>query len=491
VILSAQQQRNWDAQTIEVEPIRSIDLMERASKRWLEHARPYLNKNAITVFAGFGNNGGDALVIARLLATEGYEISVVLCFFGKTPSQDAQTNLERLSRVNVKLLELQSTSDLDALLINPNSLLIDGIFGTGLRSGLQGEFAQLVHKINASHSFVLSIDIPSGLLSDTLNTKGDEIVKARHTISFQAAKLSFLMPESEPCFGSWTVIDIGLHSGFLEEITIENHLLTLGQIKALIVPRHKFSHKGSYGHAMIASGVSATIGASILASRAAISSGAGLTTLLSDEKGINLSYPELMISRLDSIKSPDRVTFCIGPGLGTNEVARTKLVNVLKTATKPMVLDADALNLLSNEVELLKTLPKQSVLTPHPKELERLIGTTDSSFEQLEKAREFAIEHDVVLLVKRAHTVIIGNDGQVYFNSTGNNGLAKGGSGDVLSGIISALLAQGYKPVSSALIGVYVHGLAADLAVKQNAYSSLTPEKVISHLSSAFKQLGI
>lgn len=491
MILTPQQQRDWDAHTIATEPISSIDLMERASKRWLEHARPFLKKRSITIFAGFGNNGGDALAVARLLVIEGYDVEVFLCFFGKIPSEEAQTNLRRLLDMGIIPIELQSDKDLGVLNIRPGGLLIDGIFGTGLRSGLNGSYARLVEKINTSYSTVLSIDIPSGLLPNALNSENDQVIKATHTISFQAMKLSFLMPESATYIGTFEIIDIGLHSAYLKEITLSNFLLDLALLSPMLLPREKFSHKGSYGHAVIVQGIEAMAGASILASKAAICSGAGLTTLLSDKKGINLSYPEVMVSSLEAIENFDKRTFCIGPGLGTDSPSRNKLLAVIKSSKNPLVLDADALNILSKEPKLLELIPAQSILTPHPKELARLIGPTANSFEQLEKARAFAQSHNVVMLIKRAHTVILGNDGRAYFNSTGNNGLAKGGSGDVLSGVICSLLAQGYTSLTSALIGVYVHGLAADLALLRNAQSSMTPQTIISYLSPALKRLGI
>lgn len=490
MIVTAAQQQLWDAYTIEHEGISSIELMERASKRWLEHARPFLKPTLIHVFAGFGNNGGDALAIARMLHNEGFDVHLILCSFGKELSKDASTNLERLPE-GIKISRPNSEEDLTQLGIRPEDIIIDGLFGSGLNRPLKGLFAATVEAINASSAQTLSIDIPSGLSADILPEGGFSAAKASATITFQAVKLSFLFPECAEYVGQWKVIDIGLSSGFIEHIELHGYLTNRSAAKKLIRPRSKFSHKGSYGHAAIVSGTKNTLGASILASKAAMLSGAGLTTLLSETEGINLKYPELMVRALREADHWERKTICIGPGLGTNQDSRKKLLKVLEQSQGPIVLDADALNLLAAETELLSRVPKSSILTPHPKELERLIGPTRNSLEQLDKARQFARKYNIVLLIKRAHTVVINSDGQAHFNTTGNNGLAKGGSGDVLSGMICGLLAQGYSSLSSAVLAVYVHGHAADLAIHTTSAMSLHPEAVLSALPQAFHELGI
>jgi len=490
MILSAQQQREWDTFTIKNEPISSINLMERASRRWIEHMRPLLDPTRkIYVVAGFGNNGGDALAIARLLLREHFAVRVFLASFQKELSPDCKVNLERLPG-ETKLSILNSEKDLEEIEFNKGCLIIDGLFGSGLTRQVTGNFGKLIDAMNNADGRILSIDVPSGVFTDRANEPIDARVKARATGTFQATKLGFLFPENSGFVGAWHVIDIGLHSSFVSDISLNYSLTSQRQISDTFKPRATFSHKGSHGHSIIIQGTKTTSGAAILAAKAAMTSGSGLTTLLTDHS-VNLQYPELMTQNFKALNTLKDHTFCIGPGLGTDDIGKAKLKKVLELQDKPVVIDADALNIIADDSHLIDCIPENSVLTPHPKELARLIGDSDNSFEQLEKAKAFAREHAIVLLIKRAYTVVIEPNGAANFNSTGNSGLAKGGSGDVLSGIICGLMAQGYQPIEAARLGVYVHGLAADLARTNYSSYSINPLMVVDHISAALLSLGV
>ena len=498
---STSQIRELDKFTIENEPIASIDLMERAA---LAIANKYIELFSsdfpVCVIAGPGNNGGDALAVARLLLQRGYHVTCILLAAG---------SLSADCKVNHRRLEIQfprSVSELTRQFIDPeiskDTVIIDGIFGSGLSRTAEGMYAYAINWINSTGRKVVSIDIPSGLQGEEnkpSTPKGGNnaiIVKADYTFSLQFPKLAFLFPENAEYVGSWKVLDIGIHSLAIENTESEYFYLEKSDIQALLKCRSKFSHKGSYGHALIIAGSMGMAGASILSAKASLRSGAGLVTVKGPECNraiVQTAFPEAIylsdhISD-DNLSKEKFDAIAIGPGIGTLVETASMLENLLKKISKPCVLDADALNIIAQHDHLLKVIPKNSILTPHPKEFERMFGICNSSYERMLKAQKRAKEMQVVIILKGAHTLIANVDGKLYFNSTGNSGMATAGSGDVLTGILVGLLAQGYSPLSSSITGVYLHGIAGNKALGKQSEESLIAGDIVENLGKAFQSL--
>ena len=499
-VLSAQQVREWDHFTMAHEPISSTDLMERAAGQcaaWIKTQD--WRQRQFQIFCGKGNNGGDGLVVARHLYLQGYTVKVFILEFGSQGTLDFQVNLQRLHDIQfTEVTFLQSTTPLP--LINPGDVVIDALFGTGLTRPPEGFTSDLIQHINTSGAIVVSIDLPSGLFADQ-SSIGHAVIKATITLTFQCYKLALLMQENAAFTGNTVVLDIGLHPSFPNHLTTPFQLVDATLGKSLYKPRNAFSHKGHFGHALVAGGSFGKLGAIQLAARACLRSGAGLTTVMVPACGyqvMQLAVPEAMVLADDAerylSKLPDAIdnydAVGIGPGMGTLAQTAQMVSFVCRRYKGPLVIDADALNCLSQEPELLHQLPSFSVLTPHPREFERLFGTVPNDFERLELAREKAKELNLVIVLKSHHTVVALPGGMCYFNTTGNAGLAKGGSGDVLTGIITGLLAQSYPPHQAAILGVYLHGLAADRAVAALSQESLLATDVILFLSQAFRELG-
>jgi NAD(P)H-hydrate epimerase len=499
-ILSAEQIKLCDAFTIQNEPVASIDLMERAAMACIKH----IVKNAsidsdFAIFCGKGNNGGDGLAIARLLIKRSYSVKVFVLDQSQNASEDFKTNLERLKELKADCISILSKEDdLKQIEFTPTTLIIDALFGTGLNKSLSGLVAQLVNFINATKLFIISIDIPSGLYADKANDKDDVIIYSSVTLSFQCPKLSFLMPQNGIYVPEFEILDIGLDKNFIQNIPAPYFYITKADLKPLLKQRAKFSHKGLYGHALLIAGAYGKMGASVIASQACLRSGAGLLTVQTPQKGINIlqnSIPEAMVNAdnneeiISELPAMDKFSAVgIGPGIGT-AIETEKVIKNLLNYNLPMVLDADALNILSENKTWLSFLQPNSILTPHVKEFDRLTQKHKDDFERLESAKQFSMKHRCILVLKGAYTSIITPDGNVFFNSTGNAGLAKGGSGDTLTGIILGLLARGYTPPQAALLGVYIHGSAADSCLKKIHIESLLATDVINKISKAFEKL--
>jgi NAD(P)H-hydrate epimerase len=498
-ILSADQIREWDRYTIAYEPISSIDLMERAATRcveWLE-TRNWQDRH-FKIFCGKGNNGGDGLAIARLLMNRGYGVSIFILESGRPGSPDFQGNLQRLHELpRTDLHYLQQPEHFPT--IRFNEIVIDALFGSGLSKPLEGLPAALVEHINRAIAPVISIDLPSGLFIDRSSADGP-VICADHTLTFQCWKMGLLMQENASFIGEVEVLDIGLHPDFPHGLTTRELWLDNALARTLYRPRNRFSHKGSFGHALIIGGSYGKMGAAVLAVKACLRSGAGLTTALVPGCGYTImqaTLPEAMTltgTEADYLSTlPDGVekysAVGIGPGLGTLEATQKMVSFIIRRYTKPLVIDADGLNCLAQQKELLQHLPPFSILTPHPKEFERLFGPHKSDFDRIRTAREKAKELNIIIVLKSHHSFIALPGGMGYFNSTGNAGMAKGGSGDILTGIITALAAQGYDPAQAALLGVYLHGLSGDLAARDLSMESMLPSDMIERLGEAFRTL--
>lgn len=499
-ILSAQQIRDWDRFTIQHEPVASIDLMERAALKcaqWIFN-QDWANRH-FKIFCGKGNNGGDGLAIARLLIDKAYRVSIYILEFGKIGSDDFQANLQRLHLYPSVDLHFIQSQDQFPLLEN-NEAVIDALFGSGLSRPLEGLSAALVEHINGSTGTVVSIDLPSGLFIDR-SSKGNTIIIADHTLSFQCYKTGLLLQENAPFIGKVHVLDIGLHKDYLQKIVASPLLLDERMIRQLFRPRQRFAHKGTFGHALLVGGSYGKIGAAVLATKACLAGGAGLTTVYLPKCGyqiMQISAPEAMVligeeeTHLATLPGDIEkyAAIGVGPGMDTKPETQNLLSFLIRRYRKPMVIDADGLNCLSLNKDWFGLLPPGSVLTPHPKEFDRLFGDHANDFDRMEKAVQKAKEFNIIIILKSHHSLIALPDAAPVFNSTGNAGMAKGGSGDVLTGILTALLAQGYQPAEAAQLGVYIHGWAGDIGAKKYSQEALLPSHLISHLSDVFLKLS-
>lgn len=492
--------KQLDAYTIENEPIASIDLMERSAQALTRAiAGRWSTETRFTVFAGPGNNGGDALAVARLLQQKGYRVETFLFNTKGKLSPDCATNMERLAAVpDVDFHEV--TTQFIFPKLTKEDVVIDGLFGSGLNKPLSGGFAAVVKFINASPAYVVSIDIPSGLMGEdnSFNVSAG-IVRANLTLSLQLPKLAFLFPENERYVGEWRLLDIGISQEAIEQMHTDYVLTEPGEAAALVRPRGKFVHKGNFGRALLIAGSQGMAGASVLAARACLRSGVGLLTVhvpFCNNSVVQTAVPEAM-TELDlsdtcfatAVDTDDYQAVAVGPGLGRSPETVSALLEQIEACDTPMVLDADALNILGENRAWLSRLPKGSILTPHPVELERLVGKCRSTFERLERARELARNAEVHIVLKGAYTAVISPDGMCRFNTTGNPGMATGGSGDVLTGVLLALLAQGYAPGMAALLGVYVHGLAGDLAAARRGVIGMTAGDIVDSLPKAWMKM--
>ena len=497
-ILSASQIRQADAYTIKHEPIGSIDLMERASQTfvtWFAKQFPDTARK-LYILCGPGNNGGDGLAIARLLHQQLYQVEVILCKIGTTVSTDFSANLERLRASDtIPVQSLFPGAPLPEF--EEDALLVDAIFGSGLNRPITGYWAELILNINQQDNIVIAVDISSGMFADRPTTSA--CIAANHTFTFELPKLAFLFPENNNRTGTWYCRSIGLHPDFLVSASTPFHYLDRTLARSLLRPRTKYAHKGTFGHALLMAGSKGKIGAAILAAQGCLRSGAGLLSLYAPECGYGIlqtAVPEAMTmtdpdeTKLTSMPDPaPYAAIGIGCGIGQHSATARVLQSLLEQSHIPLVLDADALNLLAANREALGRIPSGSILTPHPKEFERLFGKTRNNFERNALQRNKSRELNAYILLKGAHSCVSTPAGEAYFNSTGNPGMATGGSGDVLTGIITGLLAQGYHALEAALLGMYLHGLAGDQAAAAYGEASMIAGDIGRQLGKAFKVL--
>lgn len=492
-ILTAAQIRAWDEFTILHEPVSSLQLMERAARQcvqWLVD-KGYRQRH-VSIFCGKGNNGGDGLAIARMLWEMGTVVTVYIPEFGHKGTVDFQDNLARLHALPVNIIFIQSESHFHHL--PSNELVIDALFGSGLNRPPEGLNAAIISFINDSGCEVISIDIPSGLSSEG-SSLNHCAISARHTLSFQCMKPAFFLAENAARLGKIYVLDIGLHPDFEPGIDQRFNLLLQNYIEEIYRPRPDFAHKGDFGHALLVAGNTGKMGAAILSARGCLRGGAGLLTCLVPDQGLSIiqtAVPEAMaITRPDHAASLRKIrAIGMGPGMGTEENSLALLKFALGMQTSPLVLDADALNLLALHQELLHQIPAQSIITPHPAEFDRLFGPSENDWARLEKAIQMAVELNVFIVLKGHYTLITSPEGKNHFNTTGNPGMATGGSGDVLTGLLTSLLAQGYGPHHACLIGVYLHGMAGDLAAATVSEEALVAGDIVDFLGAAYQTIG-
>lgn len=496
-IFAVENIRLADLYTIQNEPVSSVQFMERASSlcaEWIFSNCKHHTKFAI--FCGNGNNGGDGFAIARMLYLKGFDIEVFINKEQLKFSDEALINYKRLKDISgISLRDFNETLRYN---FDEKTVLIDALFGTGLSRKPEGIFKKVIEVLNSKNNPKISIDIPSGLFADQINHENSTIFKADYTLTFQFWKKAFLHPETGSFAGKVIVLDINLAQEFIENTPTDDFVIDDEVILNIFKVRQDFAHKGTYGKSIIVGGSYGKIGAVVLATKSALKTGSGLTFVLAPNCGYEIlqtSVPEAMFidggeKNIRQIKDQENTVFGIGPGLGTEKETEKALLEFLENHQSPLILDADALNIISKDKSYLKLIPKKSIITPHPKEFERLFGTTENSFERLDLAKTKAKELNIYIVLKDHHTQVVTPEGTVFYNITGNSGLAKGGSGDVLTGIITSLLAQKYTEEEATILGVWLHGKAADFAAEKYSTEAMQPTDVIDEIGNVFLHLN-
>ncbi|MFD0794816.1 NAD(P)H-hydrate dehydratase [Mucilaginibacter litoreus] len=496
-LLTSKQIHEADAYTITHEPISSIDLMERASKAFvgwfINHFQD--KQQSIAVYCGTGNNGGDGLAIARLLHEHGYKkLQIKITRFSEKASNDFNTNLKRVVKTNVPIAEIQPGQE---PLKESADIIIDAMLGSGLNKPLEGDYKYLVDYLNSIDKTVVAVDIPTGFFTDGEITKDATVLKADLAITFQQPKVNFLLPESGQYIGCCEVVKIGLDETFLNSIDTPYFYVEEKDIRRIIKPRKRFSNKGTYGHALIVAGKEKTMGAALLCASACAHTGAGLTTACIPQSGLialNTSMPEIMALLRNADELPDIEwdkfsTMGIGPGLGKGNSILKLLTAIFENFDKPVIIDADALNVISDNHQLVSKITKGSILTPHMKEFDRLFGEHTSWWQRLQTAKLKAKELGIYIILKNDYTIVATPDEKLYFNSTSNAAMASGGMGDVLTGVITSLLAQKYSPLDACLLGVYIHGKAGDELALPSRLHVVLPSRLISQIPVTMAKL--
>lgn len=493
-ILTSKQIKDCDLTTIE-KGISSINLMEKAAKScvdWIEIN--FKSTQKFLIFCGTGNNGGDGFAIARMLYEKGFDVEVFIDDANEKYASDAKINFEKIK--NISGIDVKDFSDFSAIK-NEKTIIIDAIFGYGLNMQLSGKVKDIIEELNQQSIPKISIDIPTGLFADKLIDENSTVLKADFTLTFQFYKRSFLHPETGKFCGKITILNIGLDEDFINEIETDYFIIDEELIKGIYNPREEFSNKGTFGKSILVGGSYGKIGAIMMSTLSALKTGSGLTFTIAPECGnliLQSQVPEAMFINsgkkyIDKIEIHEKAVYGIGPGLGKEKQTIKALFDFLEVYKNPIVLDADALNILS-ENHKVNLIPKNSVITPHPLEFERLFGKTDNSFERLELAKQKAEELQIFIILKDHHTAIITPDKKVFYNITGNSGMAKGGSGDVLTGILTSLISQKYDIKKACIFGVWLHGKAGDFAAEEFSKEAMLPTDLIGKISEVFKYLS-
>lgn len=496
-IFSPSQIKNWDNYTIHHEPIKSIELMERAATAAFEWFTENFDEDcSFKIFCGKGNNGGDGLAIARLLNSIKFKAAVFIPFSNSAGSEDFEINYKRLKRTTVEITILKEGEPFPKC--TEQDVIVDALFGTGLNKKTEGFYGELIGFINSCKSTVISIDVPSGLFIGK-SSRSNKVIEANYTLTFGNQKLAFLLPENERFVGQVILLDIGLSEEFEKEEDAQFEFIACKTIKGIYRRRKDFSNKGDYGYACLLAGSYGMMGAAVLSSSACLRSGVGKLTCCICEAGYNImqtcvpeamckTYGDKYIKGFDDFSDYDVIG--IGPGIGQHESHKKLLEQIFSSSDKPLVLDADALNVLSENQHLYHSIPAKTIITPHPKEFERLFGKSESDFDRINLALSKAKELNIFIVLKGHYTFIAAPDEKGFFNSTGNSGMATAGAGDVLTGIITGLLAQKYSVLNSCLLGVYLHGLAGDIEANKSSKEALIAGDIVENLGNAFIEIS-
>ncbi|MBO5457208.1 MAG: NAD(P)H-hydrate dehydratase [Muribaculaceae bacterium] len=500
-IFTTESIRNIDRATIEEEGVSSQELIHRVAEGVVNEILANWNPSKPTIiFAGSGNNGADALIVGKLLIEAGFNPHIILFNFkGNSLSRDCREARQRLlSLGNVNLTEIIESAELPT--ITPNHLVIDGMFGTGLRDPLIGGYTVLARNISESGATVISIDVPSGLFSDwNSRVLARDVVHATLTMAVQFPRLAFFLSDNAPMVGKWKTIDIGLSRRAIKETPTKYYYVETEDIRQVLRRRPDFCSKADFGHALLISGCYGMMGAAVMAGKGALRAGAGKVTIHSAKCGFSViqsQVPEALFlpdpNEIVISNMTPRYTYSaigVGPGIGTNDATKGAFETLVKTIKRPMVIDADALNILAMVPSLIDHVAPGCILTPHAGEFDRIFGSQASAESRLLKALEVAHRYKLIIVLKGFHTAVVRPDGKVFFNSTGNPGMATGGSGDVLTGVITSLLAQGYKPETAAVAGVHIHGLAGDIATERHGEYGVTALDIAANIGKAIKMI--
>ena len=493
-ILSSSQIKECDSATIE-KGISSISLMENAAKKcanWI--VDNFKSNQSFSIFCGNGNNGGDGFAIARILYEKGFDVEVFINKDNMKFSREAEINFKKIkaiSGIDVKdFSEVFNVND-------EKSIIVDALFGFGLNRELSDDFKNLIKKLNQIKAQKISIDIPTGLYADKIIEENSTVFKADFTLTFQFYKRSFLHPETGKFCGKIIVLNIDLDKDFINEIETDYFVIDETVIKNIYKPREEFSHKGTFGKSILVGGSYGKMGAILMSSLSALKTGSGLTFTIAPECGniiLQSQVPEAMFidsgeNHINEIEIQDKAVYGIGPGLGKKIETQKALLEFLENYKNPVVLDADALNILA-ENQKLNLISKNSVITPHPLEFERLFGKSANSFERIELAKQKAKELQIFIILKDHHTAVITPEKKVFYNSTGNSGMAKGGSGDVLTGILTSLISQKYDIEQACIFGVWLHGKAGDFAAAAYSKEAMLPTDLINKIGSVYQYLN-
>ena len=511
IVVTAAEMRRLDELTIHRHGTPGKVLMERAgagATAVLLQQFPHVRRHRVVVCAGKGNNGGDGFVIARLLSRKKVRVEVVLLGRQSEVKGDAAGALAALRRTRVPIIEVTSAADVGKLVpsFKAAGLLVDAVFGTGLNAAVEGRYADVLHLMNASGVPIFAVDMPSGLHADNGTPLGVAI-QAEATTTFGFAKIGQLIYPGIEHVGALAVVDIGIAPEAVAEVQPRTHLLEAGDVAPLVPRRAAEAHKGTCGHVLVIAGSRGRTGAARLAAHAACRTGAGLTTLAGPASLNDIlaaGVPEVMTALLDdqdgSVRFNEgglrrvldgKTAVVVGPGIGVHEEAQKLVRFLLAEIALPMVVDADALTCVARDVGMLSTARAWAILTPHPGEMARLLGSDTAAVQadRVGTARRFAVEHGCVLVLKGARSVVAASDGTVWINPTGNPGMASGGMGDALSGILGALLAQGLSPEEAARLGVYLHGEVADAVARERGQIGLLASDVIDGVPAGLKRL--
>lgn len=498
-ILNSGQIKILDQETIAIQNISSWQLMERASEAVTNAILDKIKgqQPTFSIFCGKGNNGGDGLAIARILFRKNFEVNIFL-HQAEQYSKENLENQKRLKNMGINVTVFNESTTID---IHESTIVIDALFGNGLHTPLDQKWKTIFQQITDSSPLsIFAVDLPSGFMADRAMDEDYPCLKADHVFTFEIPKTGLLFPTSQKWLNDFSIVKIDLDKNIRESFDSFYYFIEKRMMKKLLKPASKFSHKGTFGHVLIMGGSYGKIGATVLSSLAALKTGSGLVTAYLPKCGYNIiqnSVTEAMCITDPNeeylSKAPDLNTYqaiAIGMGVGQHKETEKIILKCLKdNPNQHFVIDADALNILAKQKKPFQYIPKNSILTPHPKELQRLIGDWKDDFEKIEKVRAIAIKYEINILIKEAYTASILSDGNCYFNSTGNWGMATAGSGDTLSGILVSLIGQGYSSHEACLLGTYLHGLAGDLASEKIHPHSLVASDISNFISAAYFEL--
>ncbi|MDF1593361.1 MAG: NAD(P)H-hydrate dehydratase [Desulfobacterales bacterium] len=512
-LVTAGEMQEMDRRTIETFGLPGRLLMENAGRgatRVLLQTFSGLTDKKVAVIAGRGNNGGDGFVMARCLFQKGVPVRVFLLAEGKTVKGDAAANLKLLKPLGIPVDEIPDRNAFKKYktAMRHQDIWVDAILGTGLKSDVDGYFREIIDFINARNRPVFSVDIPSGLDSDSGHPRG-ACIRAHTTATFGFAKIGHVLLPGADYTGRLQIVDIGIPDHIAAEVGPTQYLLTAEMIQDRLAPRSSDAHKGTTGHLLVVAGSPGKTGAAAMTAAAAMRTGAGLVTLgvpaslnpvletqvleamtVALPETVDAMFAEAAFDRIQGLLS-GKQSLVFGPGVGISSEIESLLRRMLPILNIPMVIDADGLNNLAADMDMLKTANAPIILTPHPGEMARLLGASVQQVqtERLTCARELARKYKLHVVLKGARTVIAHPDGKAYINPTGNAGMASGGMGDVLTGVIGGLLAQGYTPEAAAHVGVYLHGAAADRLAEQIGPIGFLASDVINAIPAQIKKL--